>query len=102
MRIKSETLKWNGVQYLQIKTINPSLQILSDIKMNIKFNSSVPKLIQSFVNEQAKSNWKQLKPLLESDFEENISEIIYEMFTPLFTKVPIHDFFVANSKLIQF
>lgn len=93
LRIKSEIIERNGKQYLQINNINLSYQILCDIKMNLRFDTLMPELAQGVLNEQANSNWRHIKPLVEADCEEYISEIVHKTITPIFTNVPIQDFF---------
>lgn len=58
----------------------------------MKFNTAVPEIVQNVVNEQANSNWRHIKPLIETDIQKYIAEIAYEIFDPIFTKMPIKDF----------
>lgn len=93
VRIKSEIVERNGEQYVQIKNINASFHILRDFNMDAKFHTLVPDMFKSTVNEQANSNWKQFKPLIEAQLEKYVSKIVHETLFPIWEKVAIKDFF---------
>lgn len=93
VRIKSEVVERNGEQYVQIKNINVSFHILRDFKMNTKFHTLIPDMLKATVNEQANSNWKQFKPLVEAQLEEYIAKIVHETLFPIWENVAIKDFF---------
>lgn len=97
MHIKNNIIVRNGEQHLQINSINLSVKIVGDFKMVINFNTPIPKILQGAVNEQVNSNWRQIKPHLETDLKEYIKRIVYELVTPIFTKVPIQKFFIGSS-----
>lgn len=94
MHIKSEIIERNGEQYLQMKSIDSSVHFDGDFKIDIKFSTAVPEIVQKALNEQANSNWKHVKPLIGADIKNYVSEIVYEIFDPIFAKVPIRGFCV--------
>lgn len=94
MHLNGEIIERNGEQYLQINCINVSFQILCDFKMDMKFDTPIPELVRGVVNEQANSNWRKLKPHIESEIKEYIAKIAHKAIAPIYAKVPIRDFFL--------
>lgn len=90
LNLKNEIIHRNGEKYLQINSMDSSsVRILGDFKLDMQLKSRVPKIVQNAINEQAKSCVKQLKPLIEIQFNEHLSEILYKAFTPVFANVAI-------------
>lgn len=79
---------------MQIRNISSSLEILCDFKLNMKLNSLIPDIIQHVVNEQANSNWVRLKPIIEKHSREYISQIVYEALCPIFSKIPLRNYYL--------
>lgn len=94
LRAKSEKIERNGEHYVQIKSIDASVQILGDFKMNMGHNSIIPELVRSDVREVKNSKWMQLKPQIETQIEKHVSDIVLQAITPIFAKVPIQSFFL--------
>lgn len=92
LHIKSQTITREGEEYLQINSIDSSVQILGDFNMDFKLDTFVPEMLRNFLNEQANCNWMQFKPQLERDAEKYISEIVCKVLTALLEKVPIRNF----------
>lgn len=69
--------------------------MLGDLKMDVKFDSIVPEVVKGVFNEEANSNWLNLKPQIENDFGKYLSEIVGKILTALLAKVPIQDFFLS-------
>lgn len=97
MCIKREIVDRNGEQYMQITDISVSIEILCDFKMDMKLNSLIPNIVQHVANEQANTNWVRLKPIIEKNGEEYVSQIVYNALNPIFARVPLRNFYLWSS-----
>lgn len=92
--VQSETIERNGEQYVQINDINVEYSSYGDFKMNLNFDSLIPKMIHGVINEQTNSNWRLLKPQIECEVQKYISTIVHRAMTPILDKMPIRKFFL--------
>lgn len=98
--MKCEVIERNAERYLETKSIDLSYR-LGDVKMDFKFHGAVPEIIQTIVNEQSSSNWKQLKPIIEAQLEEYVSEVVHKTVAPIFQKIAIKDFFCDQADRVD-
>lgn len=94
--MKCEVVERNGKQYLETKSTDFSYR-LGGVKIDFKFNGAVPEILQTIVNEQSSSNWKQLKPIIEAELEEYVSEVVHKTVAPIFQNIAIKDFFCDQA-----
>lgn len=94
LNLKNEIIQRNGKQYLQINSINSSMRILGDYKTDVQLYTRIPWIIKDAINAQVNSKWKQLKPLIETQFNEQISEIFHKTLTPVFANEAYNNIFL--------
>lgn len=94
LNLKNEIIQRNGEQYFQINSIDSSFQILCDYKTDIQLNTRIPEIMQNALNEQANSKWKQLKPLIETQFNEHIAEVLHKTLAPVFENIAYKHIFL--------
>lgn len=93
VRMKSEVIERNGERYVQINDIRASFNVFGEFSVDINFDTPIPEVIRGAVNEQANSKWRQLKSQIAADIEEYICDIVHHTIVPIFSKIPIRDFF---------
>lgn len=74
--------------------MDSSIRILGDYITDIHIDTRIPKIIKDEVNKHANSKWNQLKPLIETQFNAYISEILYDTLTPVFKKLAFRNIFL--------